>query len=110
MAEKYYPVMKTLRLTKEDAVHLKERAEDAGMKEAEYIRYVLRMKPNSYPEIRQLLKTLINEVNHIGVNINQIAKNSNAGYFSSTDKQQLIAYMQKLNMEVERVVKALGNQ
>ena len=80
------------------------------MKEAEYIRYILRMRPNSYPEIRLLLKTLINEVNHIGVNVNQITRNYNAGYFTVADKQQLIAYMQKLNMAVEQVVQALGNQ
>jgi len=110
MAEKTYPVMKTLRLTKEEAAYLKEQAEDMNMKEAEYLRYILRIKPESYPEIRILLKALINEVNHIGVNINQIARNSNAGYFSSADKNQLIAYMQKLNTEVRLVVKKLGNQ
>lgn len=29
-------------------------------------------KPNDYPEIRILLRELINEVNHIGININQM--------------------------------------
>ena len=48
------------------------------MNEAEYIRLLISQKPNDYPEVRKLLKELINEVNRIGININQIVFNSNA--------------------------------
>lgn len=103
-------VKKTLRLVKEDSDLLYEKAKQAGMNENEYLRVLIREKPSDMPEIRGLMKSLINEVNHIGVNVNQIARNSNAGYFGSADRQQLLAYMQKLNAEVEQVVAKLGNQ
>ena len=103
-------VKKTLRLVKEDSDLLYEKAKQAGMNENEYLRVLIREKPADMSEIRGLMKSLINEVNHIGVNVNQIARNSNAGYFGSADRQQLLAYMQKLNAAVEQVVAKLGNQ
>ena len=103
-------VKKTLRLVKEDSDLLYEKAKQAGMNENEYLRVLIREKPADMSEIRGLMKSLINEVNHIGVNVNQIARNSNAGYFGSADKQQLLAYMQKLNAAVGQVVEKLGNQ
>lgn len=103
-------VKKTLRLVKEDSELLYEKAKQAGMNENEYLRMLIRERPADMPEVRELIKSLINEVNHIGVNVNQIARNSNAGYFGSADKQQLLAYMQKLNTVVRQVVEKLGNQ
>lgn len=103
-------IKKTLRLNREDADKLCQKAKQTGMNENEYLRMLIRDKPSDVPEIRGLLKTLINEVNHIGVNVNQIAKGSNAGYFSSGDRQQLLAYMQKLNVAVRQVVEKLGSQ
>ena len=103
-------VKKTLRLIREDSELLCQKAKLAGMNENEYLRMLIRDKTSNVPEIRGLLKSLINEVNHIGVNVNQIAKSSNAGYFSSVDRQQLLAYMQKLNAAVGQVVAKLGNQ
>lgn len=64
----------------------------------------------SYPEVRKLLKELINEVNRIGININQIVFNSNAGLYSKDDKAQLVAYMRKLNQKVNEAVVKIGNQ
>lgn len=103
-------IKKTLRLNREDADKLCQKAKQTGMNENEYLRMLIRDKTSNVPEIRGLLKALINEVNHIGVNVNQIAKGSNAGYFSSGDRQQLYAYMQKLNVAVRQVVEKLGNQ
>lgn len=80
------------------------------MNENEYLRMLIREKPADMPEVRGLIKSLINEVNHIGVNVNQIARNSNAGYFGSADKRQLLAYMEKVNAAVGQVVEKLGNQ
>ena len=103
-------VKKTLRLVKEDSELLYEKAKQADMNENEYLRMLIRERPADMPEVRELIKVLINEVNHIGVNVNQIARNSNTGYFGSADKQQLLAYMQKLNAAVRQVVEKLGNQ
>ena len=43
---------------------------------------LISQKPNDYPEVRKLLKELINEINRIGININQIVFNSNAQLLS----------------------------
>ena len=64
----------------------------------------------SPPEVRELLKELINEVNRIGININQIVFNNNAGLYSKEDKTQLVAYMRKLNKKVNEAVVQIGNQ
>ena len=78
--------------------------------DSEYIRLLISQKPNDYPELRKILKELINEVNRIGININQIVLNSNAGLYSKEDKTQLIAYMRKLNQKVDEAVVKIGNQ
>ena len=72
MADKVHCIRKTLRLMPEEAKMLAKKACDNGMNEAEYIRLLISQKPNDYPEVRKILKELINEVNRIGININQI--------------------------------------
>ncbi len=101
MADKVHCIRKTLRLMPEEAKMLAKKACDNGMNEAEYIRLLISQKPNDYPEVRKILKELINEVNRIGININQIVFNNNAGLYSKEDKTQLIAYMRKLNQKVD---------
>lgn len=109
MIKKRFTVLKTLRLTSEEEKYLQRCCEQFGMKEAEYFRFLLSQKPNDYPEIRILMKELINEVNHIGVNINQVVRNNNSGIYSENDKQHLLAYMKKLNVTMDEVVRKLGN-
>lgn len=110
MADTIHCIKKTLRLMPEEAKILAYKAKDAGMSEADYIRLLIRQKPNDYPEIRKLLKSLINEVNRIGININQIVLNNNLELYSDEDKNRLIAYMRKLNTSVNEVVRQIGNQ
>ena len=110
MADKVHCVRKTLRLMPEEAKMLAKKACDNGMNEAEYIRLLISQKPNDYPEVRKLFKELINEINRIGININQIVFNSNAQLYSKKDKEQLVAYMKKLNQSVSEAVVKIGNQ
>lgn len=110
MEKRQHSVSKLLRITPNEAKLLNEKAEKAGMTESEYLRLMISQKPNDYQEIRQLLRDLINEVNRIGVNINQITYNHNAGLYSEEDKERLIAYMRKLNTAVAKVVDMVGNQ
>lgn len=110
MADRVHCIKKTLRLTPEESKLLAEKAEESHMNEAEYLRFLISQKPNDYPEIRLALKQLINEVNHIGVNINQIVHHHNYELYSKADRQQLIAYMKKLNITVKEVVVLIGNQ
>ena len=105
MADKVHCIRKTLRLMPEEAKMLAKKACDNGMNEAEYIRLLISQKPNDYPEVRKILKELI-----IGININQIVFNNNAGLYSKEDKTQLIAYMRKLNQKVDEAVVKIGNQ
>lgn len=109
MADKVHCVKKTLRLTPAESRLLSEKAKDSNMNEAEYLRLLISQKPNDYPEIRQELKKLINEVNHVGVNINQIVHHHNYELYSREDREQLIAYMKKLNNTVKEVVVRLGD-
>ena len=110
MADKVHSVRKTLRLMPEEAKELAKKAKGNGMNEAEYIRLLISQKPNDYPEVRKLLKELINEINRIGININQIVFNNNAGLYSKDDKTQLIAYMRNLNQKIDEAVRQIGNQ
>ena len=74
-------------MTKKEAEFLKKNAEQNGMKESEYIRLLLSQKPNDYPEIRILLRELINEINAIGNNINQITRNHNSKLYRKEDRE-----------------------
>lgn len=80
------------------------------MCEADYLRLLITQKPNDYPEIRVLLRKLINEVNAIGNNINQITRNHNSHIYRREDKELLTAYMKKLNLMVQEVSDKIGNQ
>ena len=110
MADKVHSVRKTLRLMPEEAKELAKKAKRNGMNEAEYIRLLISQKPNDYPEVRKLLKKLINEINRIGININQIVYSNNSNLYSKKDKEMLSAYMKKLNQSVGEAVKKIGNQ
>ena len=96
-------------MTEKEAEKLRLDAEQRGIKESEYIRLLLSQKPNDYPEIRIILRELINEVNAIGNNINQITRNHNSKLYREEDRQLLSAYMKKLNL-LKEAVETIGNQ
>lgn len=110
MAGEKKTVVKPFRMTQKEAEQLKEKATKRGMKESEYIRLLLSQKPNDYPEIRILLKDLINEVNAIGNNINQITRNHNSKIYREADRELLSAYMKKLNLLVKEVAEKIEKQ
>lgn len=100
----------SFRMSEEEARTLRRNAKEQDMSESEYLRMMVRQRPTDYPEISELLRKLINEVNHIGVNINQIVKNHNSSFYTAEDKRRLTAYMKKLSMAVKEVAVALGNK
>ena len=100
---------KAYRLTKEQDEELKRKVAESGMTESEFIRLMITEQPKDYPEIRAMLDRLINEVNRIGVNINEIVYNNNSMLYKESDKQRLIAYMRKLNETVKGRVKDIGD-
>ncbi len=101
-------IIKPFRFTKQEADRLKKQAQEMGMRESEYIRLLLSQKPNDYPEIRVLLKALINEVNAVGNNINQITRNYNSKLYRTEDRELLCACMKKLNLTVKEIADKIG--
>ena len=101
-------VVRHYRMSAELAAEVRKKAEEAGMKESEYVRFLVTQRPDDYPEIRESLKALINEVNRIGVNINEIVHNNNSELYRQGDKERLTAYMRRLNETVEKAVVSIG--
>ena len=54
------------------------------------------------------MKSLINEINRIGVNINEIVYNNNSKLYRQSDKERLLAYMRRLNETMKEAVEQLG--
>ena len=102
-------IVKPFRMTKKEAEQLRINAEEMGLKESEYIRLLFSQKPNDYPEIRTLLRELINEVNAVGNNINQITRNYNSRLYRTEDRELLTAYMKKLNFLMKEAIDKIGN-
>ncbi len=100
---------KAYRLTEEQNAELQQKVKELGMTESEFIRLLITQRPKDYPEIRSMLNSLINEVNRIGVNINEIVHNNNSVLYSDSDKTRLMAYMQKLNEMVNKAVTDIGD-
>ena len=67
MAGRQHSIDKLLRLTPEEAKVLAMRAKDAGLSESAYLRLLIEQKPNDYPEIRKMLKVLINDCIKINI-------------------------------------------
>lgn len=91
---------KHFKLTEETARILTERSKAENMNESEYIRYLL-LNQTENPRSKELeleMMRLRNEINKIGVNINQIVKNSNSHMYREDDKIDLIGYMEKITI------------
>ncbi|MDE6386620.1 MAG: MobC family plasmid mobilization relaxosome protein [Lachnospiraceae bacterium] len=88
-------IRKHFKLTAETAKLLAERSRAENMSESEYIRYLL-LNQSENPRSRELeleIMRLRNEVNKIGVNVNQLVKNYNSHIYKEEDKLQLKAYL-----------------
>lgn len=103
-------IVLTFRVSEQERDEIRRQAEANQMTESAYLRFMASQKPKDYPEVRILLRSLINEVNHIGVNINQIVKSNNAGFYHPQDKELLSAYLKKVYTAVAEVGKQLGDQ
>ena len=97
MRKKIYPEVFKLRLKESDRQKLKKAAAEIVITESQYIRLLI-----NQPHIKRLdqqsyvaIKRLVNEINKIGVNINQIAKNNNSQLYSEIDKRELFKYLKR---------------
>ena len=91
-------IRKHFKLTEETAKLLAERSKAEKMNESEYIRYLL-LNQSEHPRSRELeleIMRLRNEINRIGINVNQIVKNNNSRMYKEEDKIQLKKYMEEI--------------
>lgn len=91
-------IRKHFKLTEETAKLLAERSKAENMNESEYIRHLL-LNQSEHPISRELeleIMRLRNEINKIGVNINQIVKNNNSRRYSENDKMDLAEDMEEI--------------
>ncbi len=101
---------KHFKLTEETAKILEERSKAENMNESEYIRYLL-LNQSEHPRSRGLeleIMRLRNEINKIGVNVNQIVKNNNSHIYSNSDKIELKSQMHKAVDLMEHMIEIIG--
>ena len=99
-------IRKHFKLTEETARILNERSQAENMNESEYIRYLI-LNQSKHPRSRELeveIMRLRNEINKIGVNVNQIVKNNNSRMYKEEDKMQLKKYMEKITILQETMI------
>ena len=75
-------IRKAVRFTEYEVKRIEKDAKERGMNFSQYIRFLTKNKPKEHIEVIKVFKQLINEVNHIGNNINQISRNCNWGFYS----------------------------
>lgn len=108
--KKIYETVFILRLTLRQKKLLQKKAEDSKVTASAFLRGCINdpnVKAASFEDIK-VRKDLIREVNAIGNNINQIAKNVNGGFYSENEKRKLFALMQKLTKDVESILNRGG--
>ncbi len=99
-------IRKHFKLTEETAKLLAERSKAENMNESEYIRYLL-LNQSGHPRSRELeleIMRLRNEINKIGINVNQIVKNNNFHLYRESDKIGLNRYMEKINGLIKELI------
>lgn len=97
-----------LRLTEPEQKHIDKQSGKYGIKRSEYIRRLIeqdmgRINLSDMKTQETLLqrKELIYEINRIGNNVNQVAKNVNSGLYTEYEKKKLFAMMDKINKLLE---------
>ena len=99
-------IRKHFKLTEETAKLLVERSKAESMNESEYIRYLL-LNQSENPRSRELeveVMRLRNEINKIGINVNQIVKNNNSYIYSMSDKKELLLKMDSIRDILSRLM------
>ena len=86
---------------------LNRKAKERGLSDSQYLRMLITNRPRDYPELLEALQNLTNEINHIGININQIVKNNKAAYTMNPMKKRLYVYMKQIKEAVMQVVSHL---
>lgn len=98
---------KEIRLSAAEVEKLQKEAAKMGMTESRFLRMLITDRPRDYPEIREELRRMNNEINHIGVNINQIVHDSNSRLYSEEDRRRLYVSMNRLKSLAGQILEKL---
>ena len=108
-----YNVDFKLRLTSVEKEKLRRDAKNAGLSLSAYMRELINgNEPKSRVDLLELMQLRVtisdmkNEINKIGVNINQVTRSFNATYFSENEKRKLYGYLmefEKINSKLEKL-------
>ncbi len=98
---------KEIRLTSVELEALQKQAEEMNLTESRFLRMLITNRPRDYPVIREELQRLNNEINHIGVNINQIVHNNNSRLYSREDKHRLYVFMKQIKDQMKQMLEKL---
>lgn len=101
---------KLIRFSEEDLKRIDQDARVEGKTFSEYIRELTLKEPAQHLEVIEVFNKLINEINHIGININQIARSANEGILTYEDKKRLFAYLKTINKKVKEVIDLYGHK
>ncbi len=87
-----------VRMTMEERCKLEEKAKVSNTTKSELLRKFINDEKIMVYDMEAIgaMKSLCNEVNKIGVNINQIVRNENMHYYSEYEKKKLFALQQKM--------------
>ena len=100
---------KHFKLTEETAKLLAECSKAENMNESEYIRYLI-LNQSENPRSRELeveVMRLRNEINKIGVNVNQIVKNNNSHIYIEDDKIELTSELKMLKVLLQQIIELM---
>lgn len=97
-------IQKTLRISEKESRIVNQEAKKYGLSVNQYFKMLLLHRPKDYPEIRELLTDLRNEVNRVGNNINQIARKANESFIERADITLVITWLKKLVASTDSVL------
>ena len=91
---------KEIRLYSWELEELQKQAEKMGLSDSQYLRMLITNRPRDYPEIRQELERMNQE-------INQITHNNNSALYSREDKHRLYVFLKQIKTLVSQVQERL---
>ena len=98
---------KEIRLYSWELEELQKQAEKMGLSDSQYLRMLITNRPRDYPEIRDEIARLNNEINHIGVNINQIAHRINSGIYLEEDRHRLYVFLGQIKGLIKELLEKI---
>lgn len=95
-----------VRLSPDEKNTLLKKAGQAHISQSEYVRRLIMGETvHEYnSELVQGIKNVTNEINKIGVNINQIVHNLNMNKYTEYEKKKLFSYLQEVYDKVSALV------